>query len=170
MLSHLTEEESKIVREMREEGDLLDVHPNQLMPHSVLVSCGDCDASPHFLAYHESLCRMKGSLRIHPITNNGGALVFDPESPTRMGYSVSDFFLLSVSKSLDWKKLSAVTLRVHAPCGAARDNKLNPREQVNSLRTVHHLVQELRPGLNVVSFLDVLYANNRFRTYNVPKK
>lgn len=168
----LTKEQCLFLQQQRELGVLCDTAPeklNRASPNGVIVCCcADGFQLPDFFGHLQNMILGNdGDRLIHVLTDHGGALWLDPQSPIQK--YMPENMGLYLKKILDatlLKKIFTIVLSVHAPCGMANKFDISLQQLIHSLvqgkiAVKEFLLQnEVDPNLlNVACFFHVHYPD-----------
>lgn len=124
MAGMLSNEDRRLIRELRQVGVLKDIE-NHLLDQragTVLVTCADADRFPDIFHHQEKMqSEQRTSSRIHTLSWHGGAIACAPCSPVNKVKSADKVFLGQIIDARCEVKtdIPAIALYAHAPCGAA---------------------------------------------------
>lgn len=182
----LSTTDREIIGDLRAKGVLVDVGPEQFDDDgTVLVGCADGDQMVNMFNFHQEGYRRAGRKpRIHPLTKHGGALVLPDESPLNKVAERAQRFLGTKATAIQWqdevllwdisegarlKKMRALALYAHAPCGAATDSGLSVRDEIALLVKAAERSSAYFPEWKIRIFFHVDYdGEEQKRTYHVP--
>ncbi len=168
-MGHLSKADSRYLKALRKRGILEELGEANLVDHSdgvIIVACSDGDQFYDVFKKHVELCLKHRKMpRIHPFTDNGGALLIPLDSALNTSGRGKNL-LESIALASAMKGFRTAVLYGHAPCGAAALAKLTACKCIRLLFKAKDEVKSASGGrLKVACFFHVEWRNGRKRTY-----
>lgn len=128
----------------------------------ILITCSDGDKILEFLEHIEELVREgHGKFRPHIFAGHGGAMLIAEDCPLYRSTHADEFLLEQIADAHEMKNISTVILMVHAPCGAAKKGHIDVVAELAYLVRAKKRVKQVMPQLNVSTFIDVHFPDER---------
>lgn len=169
--SGFTNKDFDLIREMREQGVLADVVPEEFRAvlGTVLVLCSDgdriCDSFDH---HRESVGKGNFPVRPHMIAYPGAPILLSRHSPELLGMRIDRLLIAGIKSGPEMKNIKTVVTVPHWPCGQAKACNI---DLLRALELAMNGKARLRKDLaghvhEIVTCLHVDYGNT-MKTYHV---